>query len=281
MTDSKPRPPFVTELTLQATPDQVWRAIADATELTRWFPVSARVEPKEGGELTYAWGDLHTWKQQVVVWEPGQRLCTRYDSVVDDGEGGKRPLFIDFRLEGKGGHTRLRLVHHGFGPEADFAAEYDGIRRGWPVELESLRLYVERHAGTDRQLVWEVVPVTLEPAAAWAKLTGTKALACGASITSLATGSPFAFSTACGDRFEGVALHGQPQEFAARLTSHGDAFLRFCVESCSGKPQAWLWFAGYGRPDTELAEIQRHFAAMLQQSGLASAGSPRPASMGS
>ena len=44
--------------------------------------------------------------------------------------------------------TTLRLVHSGFGPGADFDEEYDGISQGWPVELRSLRHYLENHAGS-------------------------------------------------------------------------------------------------------------------------------------
>lgn len=34
----------------------MWRAISDAEELQRWFPLSAEVEPGEGGTVTLAWG---------------------------------------------------------------------------------------------------------------------------------------------------------------------------------------------------------------------------------
>ena len=154
--------------------------------------------------------------------------------------GGKRPLFIDFVLEGEGGMTTLRLTQSGFGPQAAFDEEYDGISHGWPVELRSLRLYLETHRGKERQLAWSNVEVALPPEQAWRVLTGEDGLACGPGIKGLSPGQEFRFTTNTGDVFEGKALLGNPLEFVGQVESHGDGFLRFTAYRYQAKSHVWL-----------------------------------------
>ena len=255
---------FEIELEIEAPRKVVWAAISDGVQIRRWFAPEASVTPGEGGEIVWGWGDAHgAWPQTIEVWEPGVRLRTRYESGIDDGEGGKLPLFLDFTLAGEGGHTTLRLVHSGFGPEADFDQEYDGISRGWPVELQSLRLVLERHAGSDRQLAWALSNVegTLEEA--WERLTAPDGLACGPRIDALSVGDPFRIETADGDVFEGTALQCNPTAFSGVAETHDGGFLRLAVENCGGSHQAWLWLATYDRPEEEATALRARFEALL------------------
>ena len=176
---SSPRE-FEMKIDIAAPRAAVWKAITTDTELRRWFPPEAEVSPGVGGEVLWRWNEHFSWPQQIEIWEPESRLRTRYDSTVEDGGGGRRPLFVDFLLEGEGGRTTLRLVQSGFGPEAAFDHEYDGISRGWPVELRSLRLYLEQHAGKDRRLAWAKTAIRLDADEAWRRLTADDGLACGA-----------------------------------------------------------------------------------------------------
>lgn len=256
---------YETELELGVPAEAVWKALADADEVERWFATDAEIRPGAGGEVRWRWGALHDWPLRIEVWEPGERLRIAYDSAVPDGAGGFRPLSIDFRLEGHGGGTLLRLVHAGFGPEAEFDAEYDGISRGWAVELQSLRLYLERHRGRDRQLVWSVADVGADLDAAWERLAGPEGLRCGAGIVELPQGSPFRIETAAGDVFSGCALRGEPRQFAGVAESHGGGFLRLAVERCGATNQAWLWLGAYGRPPAELEALRARWDAMLRR----------------
>jgi uncharacterized protein YndB with AHSA1/START domain len=256
---------FAIELEIAADRDAVWRALSDRAELVRWFPPQAEVEPRPGGEIVWRWGDLHRWPQRVEAWDPGAHLRTRYDSVVPDGDGGLHPLFIDFFLIGEGGRTTLRLVHSGFGPDSAFDQEYDGISSGWPVELRSLRLYLERHAGRDRQLAWCVRPIDVDHGEAWRRLVGPGGFACDQQPDGLAEGEAFRMNASTGDVFEGAALTAQRHHFCGIASSHGDGFLRIAVESCSGSSQVWLWLATYGRPAGEAAALQGRWQDMLSE----------------
>ena len=44
---------------LHASPEAVWKALTDAAELVRWFPLEARVEPGEGGSIFMSWKNEH------------------------------------------------------------------------------------------------------------------------------------------------------------------------------------------------------------------------------
>lgn len=261
------RTPFDMEIEIQAPRDAVWAALADARELTNWFAPEARIDAREGGEVEWTWEGLHSWPQRIEVFEPGTRLLTRYDSGVDDGKGGKKPLFIDFRLTGDGGSTTLRLVHSGFGPDSGFDREYDGISRGWPVELNSLRLYLERHAGEQRRFAWVTRSLDggQQPAAAWDRLLSADGFHCDAGIDALAEGAPFSFVTADGDRFEGTALCCQHREFSGMVDNLGSAFLRIAVENCGGSWMVWLWLATYDRPAEEVSALTQRWEKMVDR----------------
>jgi uncharacterized protein YndB with AHSA1/START domain len=256
---------FDFELEIQAAPDAVWDAISTGAGLRRWFPPEAEVTPGKGGSVRWRWGEFHDWPQTIEVWEPGKRLLTRYDSSVPDGKGGKHQLGIDWTLEARGGSTRLRLVQSGFGPEASFDQEYDGISRGWPVELGSLRLSLERHAGQERELAWVSYPVASSAAEAWRRVTGPEGLGCGPEAEGWKPGAPMDFRTSDGDRFVGEVLLTNPSELTARVSNLGDAFLRISVEEHGGGTHVWLWLATYGRAADETRALQGRWEAMMQR----------------
>ncbi|MGE3172094.1 MAG: SRPBCC domain-containing protein [Planctomycetota bacterium] len=249
---------FEMEIDIAAPRDAVWQALAEQEELERWFAPDAEVTPGVGGAVTWRWGDLHDWISTIEVYTPGDHLRLRYDSAVPAAGGGMRPLFVDFHLEGAGGTTTLRLVHSGFGPEASFDAEFDGISGGWPVELRSLRLYLERHRGRDRQLAWARRSTQVEPEALWRALIGDGGLQ-APKLTALAEGATFRVDVAGAGAIAGRALFVPgAREFSGVAQSLGDGWFRAHCERWAGATQCWLWLALYDRPD---AEVQRFCAA--------------------
>lgn len=256
---------FAMQIEIQAPRDAVWQALTEAREIARWFAPATACEPRVGGRLVWQWGELHTWAQTIEVFTPGVHLRTRYDSSVDDGKGGKRPLFVDFRLEGRGGTTTLRLVHSGFGPEAGFDAEYHGISGGWPVELRSLRLYLERHRGRDRLLAWSACSTNLAPEAAWRRLTGPEGLA-AAGLPQLHEGEPFALDVPNAGRITGTTLFvPSAREFSGLAENLGQGWLRVHCEHWAGATQIWLWLAIYDGTRATADSFQRAFDALLQR----------------
>jgi uncharacterized protein YndB with AHSA1/START domain len=257
---------FEHELEIAAPRDAVWEAIATDAGLRRWFATEARVVPGIGGEVMWKWAHFHTWTQTIEVWEPGRRLRTRYDSSVDDGRGGKKPLFIEFDLRGEGGRTTLRVVQSGFGPESGFDAEYDGISQGWPVELRSLKLSLERHRNADRAVAWSTIVVALSPDEAWKRLTSRNGLSSDRPIDALREGEPFEIRSASGDTFTGHALAIHPREFSGIAQNHGDGWLRIWAGRHGAEVQIWLWVATWGggaAGEKRAKELEARWSAML------------------
>ncbi len=261
----KPNRTFETRLSIQAPREAVWRALTEAREIARWFAPTVEAEPRVGGRLVWQWGQQHVWPQTIEVFEPGQHLRTRYDSGVAGADGKKRPLFVDFHLEGHGGVTALRLVHSGFGPEASFDEEFDGISGGWSVELRSLRLYLEQHRGRDRMLAWSTRSSTLSAGEAWQRLTGVSGLAVGA-LPSLSEGERFGLEVPGAGVIQGRALASPSQrEFSGVVDNLDRGWFRVHCEHWGGATHAWLWLAIYEGPKDRVARFQGAFDAVLDR----------------
>jgi hypothetical protein len=59
---------------INAPAEVVWKALADAEELTRWFPLQARVTPGLGGSVWISWGPPYEGEAKIEIWEPNRRL---------------------------------------------------------------------------------------------------------------------------------------------------------------------------------------------------------------
>jgi uncharacterized protein YndB with AHSA1/START domain len=263
----KPSPArqFETEIRIAAPRDAVWRALAEAREIARWFAPTVEVEPGVGGRILWEWGRHHSWSNTIESWQPGQHLRTRYDSPVDDGRGGKRPLFVDFHLQGDGGVTTLRLVHSGFGPEAAFDAEFDGISSGWPVELRSLRHYLENHRGRDRQLAWATRSTQDAPAEVWRRLVGADGFA-APGLTAIAAAGRYRLVVPGAGPIEGSVLFSPSErEFSGVADNLGKGWLRLHCERWAGATQVWVWLALYGSTAERVASFQTAFDRLLDR----------------
>jgi len=244
-----------TSIEIKAPVEAVWKALTDASELTRWFPPDARVTPEVGGSLWWSWGKEFEWESRIEVWEPQRHLRATYTSPPHAGAGTGQalPLVMDFYLEAAGGQTVLRLVHSGFGATADWDEEYDGVRRGWAVELRCLRHYLEHHQGTPRQLAWTVHPISLPFPEAWAWIMSPAGLLREGSLDGLREGDPYSAVAATGDALEGVVhVLLPPRDFSASVKDLNNALFRIHFEAILGLRQIWVWLSAYGLPQKDV-----------------------------
>ena len=151
------------EITVAATPEQVWEAIATGPGIDSWFMGSNEVEPREGGTVRMTLGG-YTEEATVTAWEPPRRFAFR----GGEGEDGSFMAF-EYLVEGRqGGGTVVRLVQSGVIGGDDWEAEYDALRKGWPMYLRSLAQYLTHFPGRtatpisaqgpqqpDEERVWE------------------------------------------------------------------------------------------------------------------------------
>ena len=155
------------EVWIDAPPERVWRALTEAAELVRWFPLGAEVEPGEGGSLRMSWGSEYDARMPIRLWEPPRHLRTEWF-----GQG----VVTDYVLEAEGGGTRLRAVSSGFPSDPSWDAWVEGTERGWAYELRALKHYLERYDGVDRRALFLRRRVRMPRTAVWSRLTGDDGL---------------------------------------------------------------------------------------------------------
>jgi uncharacterized protein YndB with AHSA1/START domain len=79
---------------LDAPIEAVWKALTDARELERWFPLDARVEPGGGGTIWMSWRNEYEGEQKILSWDPPRHLTTTWEMHA----GEQPPQRTDYRL---------------------------------------------------------------------------------------------------------------------------------------------------------------------------------------
>jgi uncharacterized protein YndB with AHSA1/START domain len=264
---------FEMSLDIAATPDEVWRALTEAKELVRWFPVEARVTPGQGGSMVWSWGEHWDWETRIDAWEPGRLLrLVQEDARPYDAQGRPLPpgqaeparIAMEFTLETVQGKTRLRLVHSGFGRGAAWDDEVEGITEGWQAELASLRHYLERHRGQDRVFEPTWLPTSLSRNDAWARLVGPG----GFRFTPAdpKAGQPYEVVVPGGERLTGtVVLHLPRQTLAATVRELDDGWFRILTWSVpGGGTGVWAGLATYTGDGGKVREFKERAAEALR-----------------
>ncbi len=154
------------EIELDASPEQVWEAIATGPGIDAWFMGRNEVEPRPGGTTRMTIGD-HTEQATVTAWEPPRRFAFR----GSQGEDGSFHAF-EYLVEGReGGSTVLRLVHSGVLGD-DWQAEYDALGEGWDMYLHTLAQYLTHFPDRAATPVTAFGPRVADRERAWAVLRG-------------------------------------------------------------------------------------------------------------
>ena len=129
------------EITLDATPEEVWEAIATGPGIDAWFMGRNRVEPREGGRTSMTIGE-QTEEATVTAWEPPHRFAYRGGSP-----DGSVFMAFEWLVEGRDdGTCVLRLVQSGIMGD-DWVTEYDALAKGWDMYLHQLGQYLRFFRG--------------------------------------------------------------------------------------------------------------------------------------
>ncbi|MCW2859559.1 MAG: hypothetical protein JWP48_1267 [Actinoallomurus sp.] len=140
------------EVTLDATPDQVWAAIATGPGIDAWYMGRSELEPGVGGTGRLTLG-RQTEESTVTSWEPQRRLAYQTPENPDGTF-----MAIEYRIEERdGGRAVLRLVHSGFLGD-DWETEYEAMTIGWDMYLGKLAEYLTYFPGRTAKVVFAVRP---------------------------------------------------------------------------------------------------------------------------
>lgn len=256
-------------LEINAPPEAVWKALTDSLELTRWFPLSAKVRPGMGGGIWTSWGPPFEGESPIQIWEPNRHLRTGWPTWGAKPDAERQRIAVDYHLEGRSGRTILRLVHSGFGKDAKWDRDYDGVSRGWAFELRGLRHYLENHRGKDRRVVWARKDTALPVPEAIGRVIGPAGQVVRGTIEGLKEGDRYRLEIVDTDRpIEGVVVtHIAPRNFSGTVTNLNNAFFRCELEACGpdGKEQVWVWFSTYGLPEEVCATLEGGIRAALDR----------------
>jgi uncharacterized protein YndB with AHSA1/START domain len=249
------------EIEVAASPAAVWKALTDAEELSRWFPLSARVTPGVDGSIFLSWGPGCEGEARITGWEPQKLL-----QVIEQAGGvaGPEGVTIEWKLEQRGGITVVRLAQSGFSDGSAWADEYFGSTDyGWGFMLLSLRYYLERHAGTPRRVAWPRARTTLSREAAYRRLSAPGGLF-REGAGGLKAGDEYMLESATGESFEGhVEFVRPPRGFCLSARHLNDALLWLTIEGVPGEHEVQLWLSSYGVSQAQVDSFERMWAAVL------------------
>jgi uncharacterized protein YndB with AHSA1/START domain len=277
MTDTRA---FDMTIELAVSPDAVWQALTNATEVTRWFASHAEIVPGEGGKWMVSWDGNWPWSTTIEIWEPHRHL-----RLVDrtarpyDAEGkavltsvAPMPIAIDWYLEGKSGSTTLRLVHSGFGRGGAWDDEYEGVSLGWLLELNGLKHYLEHHRGEERRVAWSrtVIPAPVDTL--WNRLTGPDGILRDAAVLALPAGERHSTLLSTGDRIDGTVIANVPGR-GLQVTADGwnNSLYRLWIDRVGDKAAVNSWLSTYGRPAGFAEEFNDRMRAELNRLAAAAA----------
>lgn len=130
------------DLEVDATPEQVWEAIATGPGLNSWFLGESEIEPRQGG--TWKWTFAGSTDESTVsTWDPPNHLVTS----GNESPYGARHQF-DYTVQPReGGGSAIRYVHSGALGGEDWEAEYEAMSEGDPMYLFKLVQYLTHFQG--------------------------------------------------------------------------------------------------------------------------------------
>ena len=216
---------------LDASPEDVFRAVTDGTELAKWLAPEARSTAPEGGKkasIWISWGEGMSVEHEIEIFDAPKRV--RHPSGKNAET--KAPLYADWSIEARdGGKTTLRLVHSGFSVGADWDNELESHARGWKLMLENLRQYFARHKHEAAIHIPFMSKIESSHKSIWTTLLGKLGLSAAAKA-----GDSFRLTTPKGDVLTGVVDHvTETRALGLVVREVNDSLLRFTLE---GKPDA-------------------------------------------
>jgi len=125
-----PKPEFVYVTYIETTPEKLWQALTSSEFSKRyWSNTELQSDFKVGSPFAL-----------VLEADPPRRLSYTFRHVLNDDMRNERPTKVVFNIEPHGKLVKLTLTHEGF---AEGSTLLDGISKGWPAILSSLKSLLE------------------------------------------------------------------------------------------------------------------------------------------
>ncbi len=254
-------------LDLDATPEEVWKAIATGEGLMSWFAYDARVTPgstDSQGSVYLSWGD---WggESPITIWEPNHRLQTTEHRAPYGAEGmAPVDITVDYFIEARaGGTTRLRLVHAGIGPEKEWDGEYHATAEDWPWFLVNLAHYLVEHGGEVRDVISLVARCEFPASELWNRI-----LDGAASAAKLGEGQPYDLRLFGREAARGVVKMLKPgRRFMGTIDQLNRAMAVFTVYDQKDKSKVAIELSTFGLDESQRNDAKSSWVSALQNLG--------------
>jgi hypothetical protein len=127
------------ELTVDATPDEIWAAIASGPGVDSWLMGRTEIDSASKTSTFTMFGETAT--SSITAWEPG-----RHYAIQEDKHPDGTFMAFEWLIESRdGGGAVVRVVHSGLLGE-NWEAEYNGLSAGDHAYLTKLGVYLEHFA---------------------------------------------------------------------------------------------------------------------------------------
>ncbi|MGW5361513.1 SRPBCC family protein [Actinopolymorpha pittospori] len=157
------------DFTADATPEEVWAAIASGPGIDSWLMGRTEVDGASKTTTFSMFGQVSTGS--ITAWEPGHRYAMQEDKKPD-GTFTASEWLIESH---DGGGAVVRVVHSGLLGE-DWEAEYNSLSVGTGAYLKKLVVYLKHFAPrTAKASLFLPGPITKDPWAAMTAAVGVSA----------------------------------------------------------------------------------------------------------
>jgi uncharacterized protein YndB with AHSA1/START domain len=135
------KPEFVYVSYIETTPEKLWEALTSSEFSKRyWFGTELKTDWKVGSPFALVMNGTTTDVGEVLEFDRPRRLSYTFQHILSEEGRKERPTRVVFNLEPHGKLVKLTLTHEGF---EDGSKLLDGISRGWPAILSSLKSMLE------------------------------------------------------------------------------------------------------------------------------------------
>jgi uncharacterized protein YndB with AHSA1/START domain len=136
------KPEFVYVTYIETTPEKLWEALTSSEFSKRyWFNTELRTDWKIGSRFALVMNGTTTDVGEILEVDPPRRLSYSFKHVLNDEMRNEIATKVVFTIEPHGKLMKLTLTHECF---AEGGGLLDGISKGWPAILSSLKSLLER-----------------------------------------------------------------------------------------------------------------------------------------
>ncbi len=135
---------YAQRIDVKVPPERVWRALTDASRLTRWCSPNSRVSARAGGSFTASLDREREMEAHIDVFEPERRLRLIHLPSMAVPQGDSVTI-DDIMIEWRNPMTVVRVLGSGFpdGPQHEQALRRHVL--GWRQSLARLKVYLEKN----------------------------------------------------------------------------------------------------------------------------------------